>query len=141
MGEISTVIGLILVLAAVAGLVVSFVVWRKHRQPTGLMILRSALTDREQQREAFAHLKAGTLPDDPHLAEVVVEVAQATVTQWDPSPIFAVVLVLLIGEYLMKPAGDLIVIGLVYVVVAAWGIQSRRKMRERARLILTSTGN
>lgn len=140
MGEVGRVVGLILVLVAAAGLVVSFVVWRKHRQPTGLMILRSALPDREEQRIAFSHLRAGTLPDDPQLASVVVDVAQATVGQWDPSPIFAVVLVLLIGEYLIKPASDLILIGVIYLLVAAWGVRSRRKMRDRARLILANVG-
>ncbi|WP_298211553.1 hypothetical protein [Ferrimicrobium sp.] len=139
MGEIGKVVGLVLVLVAAAGLVVSFVVWRKRRQPTGLMILRSALPDRELQREAFGHLRAGTLPDDPELAAVVREVAQATVSQWDPSPIFGIVLVLLIGEYLIKPAGDLIVIGVIYVLVAAWGVRSRRQMRDRAQLILASS--
>ncbi|KJE76152.1 hypothetical protein [Ferrimicrobium acidiphilum] len=141
MGEIGKVIGLILVLVAAAGLVVSFVVWRKRRQPTGLMVLRSALPDREEQRIAFGHLRTGTLPDDPHLAGVVVEVAQATVSQWDPSAIYGVVLVLLIGEYLIRPAGDLIVIGVIYLLVAAWGVRSRRKMRDRARLILASSGS
>jgi hypothetical protein len=140
-GEISKVIGLVLVLVAAAGLVVSFVVWRKRRQPTGLMILRSALPDREQQREAYTHLRAGTVPSDPHLASVVVEVAEATVSQWDPTPIFAIVVVLLVGEYLLKPASDLIYIGVVYVIVAAWGIYSRRKMRDRARVILANSRN
>jgi hypothetical protein len=139
-GEVGKVIGLILVLVAAAGLVVSFVVWRKRRQPTGLMILRSALPDREEQGIAFGHLRAGTLPDDPQLAAVVIEVAQATVSQWDPSPIFGVVLVLLIGEYLIRPAGDLIFIGVIYLLVAAWGMRSRQKMRDRARLILASSG-
>jgi hypothetical protein len=69
-GEVEKVIGVVLNLIAVAGLIVSFVIWRKRRQPTGLMILRSALPDREQQREVFAHLRAGTLPDDPELASV-----------------------------------------------------------------------
>ncbi|MCI2974812.1 MAG: hypothetical protein MP439_01885 [Ferrimicrobium sp.] len=140
MGEISKVIGLVLVLVAAAGLVVSFVVWRKRRQHTGLMILRSALPYREQQREAYGHLRAGTVPSDPYLASVVVEVAQATVTQWDPTPIiFAIVVVLLVGEYLLKPAGDLIYFGVAYVIFAAWNINWRRKMRDRARMILASS--
>ncbi|MGC9155510.1 MAG: hypothetical protein ACP5HZ_07660 [Ferrimicrobium sp.] len=140
MGEIGKVVGLVLVLAAIAGLVVSFVVWRKRRQPTGLMILRSALPDRERQRVAHAHLRAGTLPDDPELAEVVREVAQATVSQWDPTLIYGTVLVLLAGEYLMKPDSILILFGLGYLLLVAWGVRSRRQMRDRARLILANTG-
>lgn len=139
MGEIGKVVGLVLVLAAIAGLVVSFVVWRKRRQPTGLMILRSALPDREHQRVAYAHLRAGTLPDDPELAGVVREVAQATVSQWDPTAIYGTVLVLLAGEYLMKPDSILILFGVGYLLVAAWGVRSRRQMRDRARLILADT--
>lgn len=138
---VRAVIGVILLAVALATLVISFIVWRRQRQPSALQVLKVRLPDRAAQREAFGYLSQGVLPADPALREVVCDVAEVTLRQFDPTIVFASVIVLFVGEGFLRPSIPLAVLGAFYLLSTVVFTMSRRRLRAAAARILAQEGS
>lgn len=138
--EVRSIIGVVLIAVAVATLVISFIVWRRLRQPSALQVLRARLPDRAAQREAFRYLSQGVLPSDPALRDLVCDVAQVTLHQFDPTIVFASVILLFVGEGFERPSLPLAVLGVFYVAITVFSVLNRRRLKAAASRILAQEG-
>ncbi len=138
MHELMSVVGFVLVCVAVAMLVVGYVIWRRRRTVSPLGYLRRQLSNRAEQAEILGYLKAAELPDDPAKAEIVLELARLTVEQFYPSAIMYSLVLMIFGEYLIKPAFYLLPLGLLYLLLNIWSHHSRRRMKAVASRLLAS---
>lgn len=139
--QVRDVIGIVLIGLAVATLVISFVVWRRLRRPSAMRMVRMRVPDRAAQREVFSALRRGSLLEDPVLREVTLEAAQLTLEQFDPTIIYASVVVLFAGEYLIRASTELIVVGVLYLVIIVFSVISRRQLKaSSARILATARG-
>jgi hypothetical protein len=134
--EVRSIIGVVLIAVAVATLVISFIVWRRLRQPSALQVLRARLPDRAAQREAFRYLSQGVVPSDPALRDLVCDVAEVTLHQFDPTIVFASVILLLVGDGVLRPSLPLAVLGVLYLASTVFFVLSRRRLKAAAARIL-----